>query len=148
MRIAKRAALVIAVLLVALQLVPYGRDHSDPAPTQPAKFDSARTEQLFAGACGDCHSDETDWPWYSNVAPVSFLVYNDVVEGRDHFNVSEWDGPQPVAGEVAESIQEGEMPPIQYKLIHGSARLSDAEKQALIDGLNATYAADPPATTR
>jgi Haem-binding domain len=92
----------------------------------------------------DCHSNKTTWPWYSNVAPMSFLVVNDVKEGRDFMNLSRWDQPQPEFDQVLEAIQEGEMPPIQYKAVHGGARLSGAEKQVLIDGFRKLYTSDPP----
>jgi mono/diheme cytochrome c family protein len=144
----RRVLLGLLALLVLIQLVPYGRDHADPRATQRARWQSARAEKLFSGACGDCHSDNTTWPIYSNVAPVSWLVENDVKSGREHFNVSEWDRSQPSVDEAVSAINEGEMPPLQYKLIHSSSRLSAAEKKALIDGLRATYAADPPARTR
>ncbi|MEA2125946.1 MAG: hypothetical protein QOI80_2728 [Solirubrobacteraceae bacterium] len=144
----RRVLLGLLALLVLIQLVPYGRDHADPRATQPVDWRSARAEKLFAGACADCHSDKTSWPIYSNVAPVSWLVENDVKGGRDHFNVSEWDRSQPSVDEVVSTIRDGGMPPIQYKLIHSSSRLSAAEKRDLIDGLRAMYAADPPASTR
>ena len=134
-----------AVLLVVAQAVPYGRDHKNPQPTRELKFDSQRTAALFDKACADCHSDHTDWPWYSNVAPVSWLVQNDVDGGRDVLDVSRWDrGHQPDVNEIAEVVAEGEMPPLQYKAIHGGARLSDTEKQQLADGLRRSVAADPP----
>ena len=78
-------ALVAGVVVFGLiQLVPYGRDHANPPVTREVKWDSPRTRALAAGACFDCHSNLTTWPWYSNVAPVSWLVYADVVGGRGH----------------------------------------------------------------
>lgn len=131
-------------LLLVAQIVPYGRSHANPPVTRAAQFPTAESKQLFARACGDCHSNETTWPWYSNVAPVSWLVQRDVDEGRQNFNVSEWNRPQPDVGEVTGIIREGEMPPLQYKIIHSGARLSGREKQALIDGLTKLYQQDPP----
>jgi hypothetical protein len=72
----------VPVLLALIQLVPYGRAHKDPTPTREARFHDARTQELFDGACADCHSDHTSWPLYSNVAPISWLVQNDVDGGR------------------------------------------------------------------
>ena len=60
-----------------IQFVPYGRDHDNPEVTNTVAWDSPRTAELFDPACADCHSNETDWPWYSNVAPVSWLVQSD-----------------------------------------------------------------------
>lgn len=134
---------VLAGVFVVLQLVPYGHDHGAPATTKRAQLDPAAA-RLARGACMDCHSNETTWPWYSNVAPMSFLVVKDVKDGRDHLNMSQWDRPQPELGEVVETIDGGGMPPLQYKLIHGKSHLSDAEKRELIAGFRKLYASDPP----
>ena len=138
-------AIGIPVLFVLIQLVPYGRSHANPAVTRAIRWDSPRTEQLATQACGDCHSNLTKWPWYTNVAPASWLVQRDVDEGRGKLNFSEWDKPQPDISDLMDQIQSGEMPPLQYKVIHGGARLSDAEKRELIAGLIRTCANDPPA---
>ena len=138
------ALLVLVALLFLIQLVPYGHSHDNPPVTQAVTWDSPRTEQLFTNACGACHSNLTDWPWDSYVAPASWLVQSDVDEGRGILNVSEWDRPQQGAGEAAEAVTEGEMPPLQYKIMHSSARLSDSEKQELADGLTRTFQQDPP----
>lgn len=134
----------LAAFLLA-QAVPYGRDHTNPPVTQALKFDSPRTEALFAGACGDCHSNLTKWPWYTNIAPVSWLVQHDVEDGRGALNVSEWNKPQPELGDITEQISSGEMPPWQYTPLHPAADLSSAEKRDLIAGLTRSYQADPPA---
>jgi mono/diheme cytochrome c family protein len=135
--ILKWAAAGLVIVLVAIQLVPYGRDHTNPTGGRPVAWDSARTEQLMRGACMDCHSNLTTWPWYSNVAPISWLVQRDVDEGRDTLNLST---DQPELDEMIESIREGGMPPLQYKPTHPGARLSDKEKQELIRGLEKTFA--------
>jgi len=129
------AAGVVAVFLL-IQLVPYGRDHTNPSGGRPISWNSPRTEELMRGACMDCHSNETQWPWYSNVAPVSWLVQRDVEEGRDRLNLST-DAPE--VEEMIHAIDEGEMPPLQYKPTHPGARLSDSEKQELTRGLQATF---------
>ena len=85
-RLLVRGALWLAALFVVAQLVPYGRSHAAPPVTREVRFDSARTEQLFRGACGDCHSNHTTWPVYSYVAPVSWLVQRDVDSGRQSLN--------------------------------------------------------------
>jgi len=127
-----------------IQLIPVGRAHSNPPVTRQPSWDSPRTQLLFSRACGDCHSNETTWPWYSNVAPVSWLVTNDVDGGRGKLNVSEWDRPQDDAGDVAEVIRSGEMPPFYYTWMHSSAKLSGAEKLQLIAGWQATMRRSPP----
>ena len=137
--------LVLVALFLLIQLVPYGHAHDNPPVTQAVKFDSPRTEQLFNDACGACHSNMTKWPWDSYVAPSSWLVEKDVNEGRSILNTSEWDRLQQAEpSEVAEVINEGEMPPLQYKVMHSSARLSDQEKQDLAAGMLKTFQQDPP----
>ena len=133
--ILKWSAIALVALFVVIQLVPYGRDHTNPSGDRIA-WDSERTHQLVAGACMDCHSNETKWPWYSNVAPISWLVQSDVEEGRAELNLST-DAAE--VEEMIETIREGSMPPWQYKPPHPSARLSDSEKQDLIRGLEATF---------
>jgi hypothetical protein len=130
----------LVALFLVIQLVPYGRDHTNPPVTRSPKFVGAQTEQIF----NDCHSNLTKWPWYSNVAPVSWLVQSDVDEGRSIMNFSEWDKPQPAIDELVEQINEGSMPPSKYTRIHSGTKLSDSEKQTLINGLIATYRANPP----
>lgn len=134
----------LVALFLIIQLVPYGRDHTNPPVTQSPKFVGAQTEQLFNNSCADCHSNLTKWPWYSNVAPMSWLVQSDVDEGRSIMNFSEWNKPQPAVDELVEQISEGSMPPSKYTMIHSGTKLSASEKQTLIDGLIATYRADPP----
>jgi hypothetical protein len=139
-------ALVTAVALFAvIQLVPYGRDHANPPVTQEVKWDSQRTRELAVGACYDCHSNLSVWPWYSNVAPISWLVYADVKGGRETLNFSEWNRPQESeTSDIVEVVRDGSMPPLQYKPLHPAGRLTTAERDALALGLERTIAADPP----
>jgi hypothetical protein len=139
-----RIAIAAAALFVLAQVVPYGRDHKNPAAVVEPRWNASQTRALAQRACFDCHSNLTTWPWYSNVAPVSWLVYNDVKGGREQLNFSRWDVAQePSAADVAEIVRSGEMPPFQYILMHRNAKLSGAQKTALAAGLGATLAADP-----
>ncbi|HET7234943.1 MAG TPA: heme-binding domain-containing protein [Actinomycetota bacterium] len=142
---------VIRIVLLSLlggflliQVIPYGRDHTNPPITAEPAWDSPRTRALAAAACFDCHSYETAWPWYTNVAPFSWLTQSDVENGRGTLNFSEWDRPQGEVHETSEAIREGTMPPWYYRILHSGARLTDAERQALIRGLDATFLASPP----
>lgn len=148
-RLLGRGALGLLALLLAIQLVPYGRDHTNPPVTRPARLDPA-TQQTVAEACADCHSNLTRWPWYASVAPASWLAQSDVDGGRKILNFSEWDTAQPALAELEEAIREGEMPPLKYRLLpnHADARLSDAERERLIAGLRRLYAGDPPAAVK
>jgi cytochrome c551/c552 len=124
-------ALVAAVLI---QLIPYGRNHTNPPVTREPAWNAPGTKALFRRACFDCHSNETVWPWYSHVAPVSWLVQNDVDGGRRHLNFSEWDRTQRHATDVSAQVKQGDMPPWYYLPMHPAAKLSGSEKEALMDG--------------
>ncbi len=130
----------IFIVFLAIQFVPYGHNHSNPPITGEPNWNSTTTKDLFSRACADCHSNQTSWPWYSNIAPVSWLVQKDVEEGRAKFNVSEWGRKSENEGhEAAEEIQSGEMPLSTYLLTHPKADLSNQEKNDLIQGLSATF---------
>ncbi len=132
--------LIIVAVLVLIQLVPYGKNHDNPQVIKEPKWDSPKTRELFFRSCGDCHSNETKWPWYSNVAPISWLVSRDVFEGREHFNVSEWGRKAKNEGDEAyEEVKDGDMPMKIYLIAHPEARLSDSEKEDLLKGLKATF---------
>ena len=128
------AGLVGALLLVVVQLLPLGRDHTNPPVRKEPSWDAPETRALALRACFDCHSNETVWPWYSNVAPVSWLIESDVARGRKELNFSEWDRPQREARESAGKVRKGSMPPWYYPW----ARLTGAESQALVQGLEGT----------
>jgi mono/diheme cytochrome c family protein len=132
---------VVAVGLLAIQLVPYGRDHANPPVTAEPAWDSPQTRELAKAACFDCHSNETAWPWYSSVAPISWLLQRHVDEGREKLNFSEWGTGEQETEKIVSLVQEGEMPPWDYLLLHPEARLSDADTQLLIDGLGKTFGA-------
>lgn len=136
---------VAVVLFVLLQVFSIGTlsSQTNPPVVQEPAWDSPQTRQLAERACFDCHSNETVWPLYGKVAPVSWLITRDVVDGRRHVNFSEWNTYAEEAEEFAEVIQEGEMPMAIFLPLHPEARLTDAEKQQLIDGLRATVAASP-----
>ena len=136
----KYGLIVIVVGFVLIQLVPYGRNHTNPPVVKEPNWDSSQTRDLAQNACFDCHSNETIWPWYSNVAPVSWLTQHDVDEGRRYLNFSEWGRGEEAeeAEEWVEVIREGEMPLPYYLITHPEARLSASQQQELIKGLLAT----------
>ena len=144
-RLALYVAGGLAVLFLLIQAVPYGRDHSNPPVTKEPAWDSQQTRDFAKDSCFDCHSNETKWPWYTNIAPASWLTENDVKEGRSTLNFSEWDRPQE-AGDIVEAVQGGGMPPWYYAWMpnHAAARLSSSEKSAFVAGLQETLRASPP----
>ena len=128
-------ALTFLVLFLLIQLVPYGKDITNPPVVEDAPWTSLQARQVALRACYDCHSNETIWPWYSRIAPISWLVYRDVQEGRSELNFSEWGRGEQEVEDIGEVIAKGEMPPLQYLLAHPEARLSAADKALLEGGL-------------
>jgi len=135
----RRIVLIVVALgvalLLAIQLVPYGRQHTNPPVTAEPAWPDPAVRELAVRACFDCHSNQSTWPWYSNIAPLSWLVQNHVQEGRSILNFSEWDRPQQGLREAAEILQEGEMPPGYYRLMHRAANLTPAETAQLARAL-------------
>jgi len=139
----KRIALLLLAVLVLIQYVPVST--TNPPVTRDAHWNSPATRALAKRACFDCHSNETRWPWYARIAPASFLMANQVTDGRRDLNFSEWDKPQRSRmDDVQREVDNGDMPFWDYVLLHPEAKLSAAEKARLIDGLKATYLLKPP----
>jgi hypothetical protein len=124
----------VLIAVVLIQFIPFGRTHANPPGSKEPPWNSPETRALFRRACFDCHSNQTVWPWYSHIAPVSWLVQDDVNGGRRHLNFSEWDRPQKHAKDVPEQLKQGDMPLWYYLPMHPAARLTAAEKQAMLDG--------------
>jgi hypothetical protein len=129
--------------------VPAGVSYTNPPVVSEPTWDSPQTRALAQRACFDCHSNETTWPWYSRVAPISWLVARDVNEGRARLNFSTWGQPtqggesrrgeRTGASELVRTVQNGSMPPSIYVLPRPSARLTAAEQQQLVQGFLATF---------
>jgi hypothetical protein len=130
---ASKVLLGIGIALVAAQLVRCSHDN----PPVTAEIQApADVQQVLERSCYDCHSHETRWPWYSQVAPVMWLVSHDVDEGREHLNFSTWGGlsekaKTKVKQEIAEVVEKGEMPMAYYVPLHAEAKLSDEDKQKI-----------------
>jgi mono/diheme cytochrome c family protein len=129
----------LLVLFALIQVVPYGEGRTNPPVVAEPEWDGPQTRELFYRSCVDCHTNETRWPWYSRVAPASWLLQKHVHEGREHLNVSEWGMADYDADEAAEEVREGEMPLPSYLRLHPEARLSDEERATLVRGLEATF---------
>lgn len=139
----RKAMVMCGVAIVGIQVLPVGHSRSNPPATTEMEWNSAETRELFFRACGDCHSNETRWPWYSRVAPVSWWLAEHVHHGRGTVNVSEWSAERfgEEASEAAETVREGTMPPSNYLWMHPEARLSGEDVGKLIEGLEATFGA-------
>lgn len=129
----------VLLAAVLIQFIPFGHTHTNPPVTGEPPWNSPDMRELVRRACFDCHSNQTGWRWYASVAPASWLVQRDVNDGRRHLNFTEWNLPQRNAKDVAEQVKEGEMPPWFYLPLHPAATLSEAEKQALIDGAEKSF---------
>jgi Haem-binding domain len=128
-----KGAIVLLVLLVLAQLVRVDRTNPPVMSDVPAP---PEVKAALRRACYDCHSNETAWPWYSQVAPISWLLAYDVGEGREDLNFSTWQQydekkRKKKLKETVETVNEGEMPPWYYVLVHPDARLPDRDRQAL-----------------
>lgn len=141
MRIAKVVSLVfsgLTVAFIAAQLVPYRPDRSIPTHVVEPAWDTPETRDLAVRACFDCHSAQTQWPWYASVAPVSWMIRSHIEEGRAVLDFSRWDAPGEEAGEAGEVTADETMPPAYYIRMHAQARLTDSERSALAAGLDRT----------
>jgi len=144
LRWVRRIAIVLGVLVLLfglIQLIPYGRTHANPPTVMEPAWDSPRTRELAVRACFDCHSNQTTWPWYADVAPFSWVVENDVNGARDTLNFSEWNRTYDLAEQCGPSVVSHDMPPFKYRMAHPRADLTQEETIELARGLNATVGA-------
>jgi hypothetical protein len=136
--------ILIAIGIVAIAAGGGSLIHPFGAPaasgTNQAIFRGAQidpeTLALVQRACQNCHSQNTEWPWYSHVAPVSWLLAHDVQEARSHMNLSQWqdyptDDRLRLLSAIGSAVRNREMPPQRYLMLHPEARLSDGERQQL-----------------
>lgn len=144
-RVVRIALAALVVALLAAQAIPVTRDN----PAIEAKLETPPAiEAVLRRSCFDCHSHETRWPWYSRVAPMSWLVANHVHEGRAELNFSRWgalpaEKQQKKLAKTREEIREGEMPLFSYVLGHPEARLSAADRSLLLEWLQTAGAGAP-----
>ena len=136
----KILGVMIFIILVAIQFIPVS--YTNPPVINEPNWDSPETRALVARACFDCHSNETDLPWYSTLAPASWLIYRDINNGREKMNFSEWrmksKKVEHSVDEIEELVRNGKMPPWFYLPMHPKAKLSVDEKELLIEGLQRT----------
>ena len=144
-RLVGTVLMAFVLVLFLVQLVPYGRGHTNPPDGTLASFDSPVTEDLARRACFDCHSNRTRWPWYASIAPISWRIQRHVTEGREKLNFTAFDATTEkaadAASEAGESVTKRKMPPKDYLLLHPEARLDPEESATLAKGLDATFAA-------
>ncbi len=128
--------LVVCVLgLLLIQLIPFGHTRTNPPVVVEPDWSSPQARALVKEHCFQCHSNETNWTWYSSIAPGSWLIAFDVIEGRQHFNFSHWNNKPGELDEMVAAIRSGEMPPVQYWIVHPGSRMNAQQKQDLIHAL-------------
>ena len=125
--------IVVIVVLIGIQFIPVSG--TNPPVTGEIKAPE-NVMQVLRNSCYDCHSNESLWPWYSKIAPVSWLVVSDVNEGREYLNFSEWESysiqeKAEDLEEIWEDVEEGEMPLWYYLPLHPEARLSDKDMETI-----------------
>ena len=134
----KRTLVLVGLVWIGLQFVPTGISH---VPTTPKKMHMSEVITPQVGAildrsCQDCHSDNTRWPWYSRVAPVSWLVTRDVRRGRTKLDFSDWAGRFHSSNqrmEICDAVSNGSMPMRAYTFIHRDARLTPQDVDRVCD---------------
>jgi hypothetical protein len=144
-RVLRWVLLGIALALIVMQFVPVERSNPPVEAEVPAP---PNVRAVLKQSCYDCHSNETVWPWYSHVAPVSWFVAHDVHEARKHLNFSTWNQYNPKRQakkleEVWEEVDEGEMPLWYYLAIHRDAVLSAEDKALLREWATSTPEGNP-----
>jgi hypothetical protein len=150
-KIVKIAVVVVVVLFVLIQFVRPDRNNPpvNPAETLEASVQvPENVKTVLARSCADCHSNETHYPWYSNISPVSWFLANHIDDGRRELNISIWNTysekkKAKKLEEVCEQVMENEMPLPSYLWIHRDAGLSEAERGLLCDWANAEKAKIP-----
>lgn len=134
MGMALKVALALLAVGVGAQVMMV--DYSAPVAEGPIVA-MGEAGEIMASACNDCHTNQTEWPWYSKVPPVSFWLADHVEEGREHFNMSSFGAYSPREAdhkleEMIEMIEDGEMPLRSYKWGHPEARLTYAQREVLV----------------
>ena len=133
----KLTVIIVVAVFVLIQLFPLDRDNPVADPSSEIEL-QGEVRMIVQTACYDCHSNNTRWPWYSYVAPVSWLVTYDVHEGRDELNFSMWNTYSKKRinrkfQEIVEEIEEEEMPLPIYLLMHSEADIDESQRAILIN---------------
>lgn len=146
MKVLKKITLVVVLIFIAMQFYRPTKNSSPGNHTVVFLTEtnpSPELKEIFETSCYDCHSNNTSYPWYNNIAPISYWLANHVDEGKDHLNFSEWDSysrdkKDHLLEELEEEVVKGEMPLDEYTWIHGDAELSRAEVNAISEWVKQT----------
>lgn len=143
MKIAKILILVLLVAFVGMQFVPTYRNLTSVIPTTDFALVNKipkTIQEKIQTSCYDCHSNNTDYPWYSKIQPVAWYLENHIIDGKKQLNFNDWGKysdrkKQSKLKFIINQINDGEMPLPSYTLIHNDAILSKSEKKLVIDYL-------------
>ena len=135
----RRGGLAIALVAMVLGAAQFAQIRRTNPPVMGNLAAPADVSKIIRNACYDCHSNETQWPWYSQIAPASWLAYRHVMEARVRLNFSEWAdyGYDPGTEahkleEIEKLIRSGAMPPWYYRMMHARGRLTDAQRRTVL----------------
>ncbi len=132
----RKLALVLVGIVLGIQLIRPAKTNPPVDPQRELTANTQMPQQVSDSlhrACNDCHSYRTVWPWYSNVAPISWVVTDDVNEGRRHLNLSDWSQYDPKRADkklnqICEEVKGNWMPLVSYKLMHPASRLTEHQR--------------------
>jgi hypothetical protein len=128
----KKILLFIVIVLIGIQFIPVERTNPPVKSEMPMP---SNVKEVISRACYDCHSNNTEWKWYSKVAPVSFLISYDVREGRKHLNFTEWNNyasnEEKTKEEIWEEVLNEKMPPWSYRVVNPKGKLSQEDKRII-----------------
>lgn len=152
----KVALLAAIVFLVVIQIFQPGRTNPPVVPSRSLPAHVRVPEDVYSAlirSCGDCHSNETRWPWYSHVAPLSWVITDDVNEGRRHMNFEDWEALQGAKEAndrlvgICKEIELKGMPPVSYRLAHGRLRLKPEEIASICEW-SKSFRTNPPGSDK
>jgi hypothetical protein len=141
MKLVKRVVIGVVMLFIVIQAIRPAKTNPTIDETKTVQVNTKMSSEISAileRACYDCHSSKTKWPWYSQIAPVSWFLVSDVNDGRKDMSFSNWasyDAKKAARKlqEIGEKVEKGEMPLKSYLLLHPAAKLSESDKRALCD---------------
>lgn len=140
----KKSIYVLVALFLAIQLLPV--EKTNPEETAPIQIADVKAKAVLDRACMDCHSNNTVWPWYASVAPVSWKIEEHVEHGREELNFSDWGNYSTKKAlhkleEIVEEVEEGHMPEDGYTLMHPEAKITHEDLAVLKAWVNSEIAA-------
>lgn len=141
MRLMKKIGFAVLLVLIGIQFLQPGRNSSGQVPATDISntiFIPGDVKSLLQTACNDCHSNNTNYPWYANIQPMGWLLANHIKDGKAALNFSEFGGyslrrQMSKMKSIASQVKDDEMPLAAYTMLHKNARLTKEQKALIID---------------